>query len=64
MSTNSIYLKEMGITEWTSHDAILEDTQAMIAVASIPAWGAPVRWVVFKRFIVHPSSTRHGPKTH
>ena len=34
MSTNSIYLKEMGITEWTSRDAILEDTQAMIAVAS------------------------------
>ena len=28
MSTNSAFLKEMGITEWTSRDAVLESAQA------------------------------------
>lgn len=30
MSTNSIFLKEMGITEWTSRDAAPEHVQAML----------------------------------
>ncbi|MFM1759076.1 MAG: hypothetical protein RLY75_346, partial [Pseudomonadota bacterium] len=30
MSTNSTFLKEMGITEWTSRDAVPEHTQAII----------------------------------
>ena len=32
MSTNSIYLKEMGITEWTSRDAIQVQPEASVAV--------------------------------
>lgn len=31
MSTNSAFLKEMGITEWTSRDAAPEQAQVMIA---------------------------------
>lgn len=31
MSTNSAFLKEMGITEWTSRDAAPEQAQAMVA---------------------------------
>ena len=31
MSTNSIFLKEMGITEWTSRDAAPDHAQAIIA---------------------------------
>ncbi|WP_215332987.1 DNA polymerase III subunit psi [Polynucleobacter corsicus] len=31
MSTNSTYLKEMGITEWTSRDAAPEPMQAILA---------------------------------
>jgi DNA polymerase len=30
MSTNSTFLKEMGITEWTSRDAVPDHTQAII----------------------------------
>jgi DNA polymerase len=30
MSTNSTFLKEMGITEWTSRDVALEQTQAVL----------------------------------
>ena len=32
MSTNSVFLKEMGISEWTSRDAIQEQAQTMLAV--------------------------------
>jgi len=31
MSTNSVFLKEMGITEWTSRDAAPEQAQAVVA---------------------------------
>ncbi len=31
MSTNSAFLKEMGITEWTSRDAVPEQVEEMIA---------------------------------
>ena len=35
MSTNSTFLKEMGITEWTSRDAAPEPTQAILAAEVI-----------------------------
>ncbi len=37
ISTNSVFLKEMGITEWTSRDAISVDTQAntVVEVAAV-----------------------------
>ncbi len=31
MSTNSAFLKEMGISEWTSRDAVQEQAQSMVA---------------------------------
>ncbi len=34
MSNNSSFLKEMGITEWTSRDAIQAQPEASVAVSS------------------------------
>ncbi len=34
MSNNSIFLKEMGITEWTSRDAIKDQPEASVAASS------------------------------
>jgi DNA polymerase len=33
MSTNSAFLKEMGISEWTSRDAVQEQAQTLVATA-------------------------------
>ena len=41
MSTNSTFLKEMGITEWTSHDPAPEQAQAMIGVQLSTDQAAP-----------------------
>jgi DNA polymerase len=35
MSTNSAFLKEMGITEWTSRDAVLESVKASSASVAV-----------------------------
>jgi DNA polymerase len=35
MSTNSVFLKEMGITEWTSRDAVLESAKAPSASMAV-----------------------------
>jgi DNA polymerase len=37
MSTNATFLKEMGITEWTSRDATPEHTQAILAAETAHA---------------------------
>lgn len=42
MSTNSTFLKEMGITEWTSRDAAPEPTQAILAAEVSNDQSAPV----------------------
>jgi len=41
MSTNSTFLKEMGITEWTSRDPAPEQAQAMIGVQLSTDQAAP-----------------------
>lgn len=46
MSTNSTFLKEMGITEWTSRDAAPEQAAAMIAPDAIKHEAASASSVV------------------